>query len=119
MFLEENKMKGSPFYYIIMGRGIDADTAFQIAKLREEAFYSSHAIRKKKSFEVVEGEKDKNPERLAEIWVEEDKDSPFYKKDSPAGCIELKGYYLTAARRKRPDLRGQKGIKAFLFFGKV
>lgn len=114
-------MKGTPFYYTVMGKDYDADTAFYVAKLREEAYFSVNGIRKKKSFELVkiDPKKDKNPERLAEIWVEEDKNSPFYKKDAPAGCIELTGYQLTAARRKRPDLKGQKGIKAFLFFGKV
>ena len=107
------------FYYLIMGKDYDAETAFNIAKLQEEAYGTTKGIRAKKSFEIVEGEKGKNPDRLAEIWVEEDKNSPFYKKDALAGCIELKGSQLTAARRKRPDLKGQKGIKAFLFFGKV
>jgi len=111
-------MKGTPFYYTIMGKGIDAETAFQVAKLREEAFENIRGIRSKAEFELIETYEAQYPERLAEIWVEEDKNSPFYKLDAPAGCIELKGYHLTAARRKRPDLKGQKGIKAYLFFGK-
>ena len=108
-----------PFYQIVMGKGIGPDVAFYKAVLYEEAFDNTKRIRSKSGFEMIDVPINKNPEREAEIWVEEDKDSPFYKKNPLAGCVELKGKWLTAARRKRPDLKGQKNIKAYLFFGKA
>ena len=107
------------FYQIVMNKALEADVAFLQAQLYEEAFDNTEKIRLKKGFEMVEVPINKNPEREAEIWVEEDKDSPFYKKNPLAGCIELKGKWLTGARRKRPDLKGQKNIRAYLFFGKA
>jgi hypothetical protein len=107
------------FYQIVMSKSLEPDVAFLQAQLYEEAFDNTEKIRTKKGFEMVNVPIEKNPEREAEIWVEEDKDSPFYKKNPLAGCIELKGKWLTGARRKRPDLKGQKNVKAYLFFGKA
>jgi len=106
------------FYYVVLGKKMDPETAFLVAKFQEDAYYNVNAIRKKKDFEIVEYKNDENPHKLAEIWVEEDKESPFYKTEYNAGCFELKGQYLTAARRKKPSLKGQKNIRAYLFFGK-
>jgi hypothetical protein len=107
-----------PFYYVIMSKGLEPDVAFYLAVLHEDAYENTAKISTKMGFEIVEVPKEKNPHREAEIWVEEDKDSPFYKSQKLAGCIELKGTQLTAARRKRPDLKGQKGVRAYLFFGR-
>jgi hypothetical protein len=107
-----------PFYYVVMNKGLEPDVAFYSAVLHEEAYENFDGIRSKVGFEMVEVSKDKNPHREAEIWVEEDKASPFYKSQKLAGCIELKGTQLTAARRKRPDLKGKKGVRAYLFFGR-
>jgi len=107
-----------PFYYVIMNKGLEPDVAFYMAVLHEDAYENSSNIGNKVGFEMVEVPKEKNPHREAEIWVEEDKASPFYKSQKLAGCIELKGTQLTAARRKRPDLKGLKGVRAYLFFGR-
>jgi hypothetical protein len=107
-----------PFYYVIMSKGLEPDVAFYLAVLHEDAYENTAKISTKMGFEIVEVPKEKNPHREAEIWVEEDKDSPFYKSQKLAGCIELKGTQLTAARRKRPDLKGLKGVRAYLFFGR-
>ena len=108
----------NPFYYVIMSKGLEPDVAFYLAVLHEDAYENTAKISTKLGFEIVEVPKEKNPHREAEIWVEEDKTSPFYKSQELAGCIELKGTQLTAARRKRPDLKGQKGVRAYLFFGR-
>ena len=107
-----------PFYYVVMNKGLEPDVGFYSAFLHEEAFENFTGIRGKLGFEMIEVPKEKNPHREAEIWVEEDKASPFYKSQKLAGCIELKGTHLTAARRKRPDLKGLKGVRAYLFFGR-
>jgi hypothetical protein len=107
-----------PFYYVVMNKGLEPDVAFYTATLHEEAYENFEGIRNKVGFEMVKVDDGKNPHREAEIWAEEDKDSPFYKSQKLAGCIELKGTQLTAVRRRRPDLKGQKGVRAYLFFGR-
>lgn len=57
--------------------------------------------------------------RRAATVVEEilDSDSHAVRKWGPAGCIELKGAAVKKLRDRQPDLKGKRGIRAFIFFG--
>ena len=107
------------FYYVVMGKDLEPDAAFYKSILHETAFEAKEMVATKRTFKLVECPSGKNPHRLAEKWVEEDKKHWINEKNAPAGVIQLKRSFLTAARRKRPDLKGQKNINAYLIFGRA
>ena len=107
------------FENLTIDRYKDANEAF-VKLVKDAQYYHGHGgytgtIAEKGSFVMITPPPRKNPYKFAYELIDNG-DHRVNDKWGPAGCIELKGKWLKELREKN-NLKGKRGIKAFLFFG--
>jgi hypothetical protein len=103
---------------VVIGKYKDASEAFRYV-VNEARYYHGHGgytgtIAEKGDFRMITLPPRKDPYKYADELM--DSDSQVNDKWGPANCIEIKGKRLKELR-ERNNLKGKRGIKAFLFFG--
>ena len=111
-------MGACDFENVVIGKYKDAGEAFRHV-VKEARYYNGHGgytgtIAEKDSFIMIELPPRKDPYKYVNELM--GSDHKVNDKWGPAGCIEIKGKRLKELR-ERNNLKGKRGIKAFLFFG--
>lgn len=110
------KMGASNIHLVVVGKYEDAIEAYTAACMEAEKEYGKDPFR---GISTTAGVKTApyKPYCLKSFHAYEQELLENSQKWGPVWAMELEGYDLKKVRAERPELKGQRGIKAFVFIG--